>query len=209
METDWEALALEYTRRNFTLGDWVYGYQPVLELLGEIGGQKILDYGCGSGKFSRVLSAQGAQVIAVDPNEKMLALARTQQSERIRYFAVTDNDISFLDHVDAAVITYVLCTRREDKEIKMILKQIYDKLECDGTLVVLEPNPINRQGAAGIPLEIQLEGMKSVVFDYPRSIEHYVSLIKNSGFTIEEVVEPKNELKKPQMLLLKALKCIK
>lgn len=34
---------------------------PLLELLGDIGGSRVLDAGCGEGYFARVLAARGAQ----------------------------------------------------------------------------------------------------------------------------------------------------
>src|SRR3989344_738686 len=104
-ETNWNDLAQEYAKRNFPKKDWIYGYQPVLELLGDIKGKRILDYGSGSGKFSRVLAEKGAEVVAVDPTENMLVLARTQNCQRINYQRIVDNDISFVDAINDAVAT--------------------------------------------------------------------------------------------------------
>lgn len=209
-ESDWDKLADEYTRRDFPRGDWIYGYQPVLNLLKDVEGKRILDYGCGSGKFSRELARRGAQVIAVDPNERMLALARSQNCHGIDYQRIVDNDISFLTSIDNAVATYVLCTRKDDEEAAKILQQIQGKLPSGGSLVVLDPHPSKREGkGAGVPLEIYLEGMKSPVFDYWRPIEKYVSLFQDVGLSVEEILEPKDEQEKPQMLIIKGRKCIK
>src|SRR6266849_5748003 len=47
---------------------------------------KILDIGCGTGRYSTALAAHfDACVIAVDPSEKMLAEARKKVAERVRY----------------------------------------------------------------------------------------------------------------------------
>jgi ubiquinone/menaquinone biosynthesis C-methylase UbiE len=49
--------------------------------------KKILDLGCGTGRFSEALAVRfDAQVIGVDPSKKMLAQARSKPSDaRIRY----------------------------------------------------------------------------------------------------------------------------
>ena len=132
-ESDWTRLAEEYTRRGFPQNDWIYGYQPVVELLGDIRGKRILDYGCGSGKFSRVLAEKGAAVVAVDPTENMLVLARTQNCQRINYQRIVDNDISFVDAINDAVATYVLCGRANDQEVRNIIKNVYGKLHVGGS----------------------------------------------------------------------------
>lgn len=48
---------------------------------------RILDLGCGTGRFSEALAARfAAAVVAVDPSMKMLAVARTKQRDpRVRY----------------------------------------------------------------------------------------------------------------------------
>lgn len=208
IETNWDKLAEEYTQRGFVRREWLYGYKIVLDLLGDISGKKILDYGCGSGKFSRVLAKKGAKIIAVDPNEKMLILARAQNCQCIEYKKISDNDISFIDSIDYAVATYVLCDRKKDEEIIEIIRQIDRKLIDRGSFIVLEPHPNRQKAAIGEPMEIYLEGMENPIFDYWQPIEKYVSLLQTNGFTIDLdlVLESEDEQKKPQMLIIKAIK---
>jgi len=208
IETDWNKLAVEYTRRSFSSGDWNYGYKLLLKLLGDVSGRRILDYGCGSGKFSRVLAKRGADVIAVDANEEMLALGKEQNCRGIKYSQVVDNDLSFLESVQDAIATYIICTKERDEEVFEFMNQIYQKLSNNGCFFVLDPHPDNRKSDNGKPFEIVLEGMENPVFDYWRPIEKYISILEKSGFNVEKVVEPKDEKGKPQMLLVKSKKCI-
>ena len=207
-ETNWNDLAQEYTKRDFPRNDWVYGYQPVLDLLGDINGKRILDYGCGSGKFSRVLAEKGAEVIAVDPTESMLTLARAHNCQRINYQYIESNDISFVDAIDAAVATYVLCGRADDQEVVDIIKNIYGKLSVGGSFIVLDPHPMNRLGAdrSGL-VKICLEGMQNPIFDYWRPVEKYVSLLQEGGFALDTTLEPKDGWGNPQMLIVRGRKC--
>ena len=47
------------------------GYKNVLKLMGEVRGKKILDYGCGVGKFSRVLKDLGADVVGTKRDQDL------------------------------------------------------------------------------------------------------------------------------------------
>ena len=207
-ETNWNDLAEEYTRRDFPRDDWIYGYKPVLELLGDLTGKRVLDYGCGSGKFSRILANNSAKVIAVDPTEKMLELARLQNSRNIDYRRIVGNDISFIEPIDDAVATYVLCGRRSDNEAIEITRNIHRKLQVGGSFIVLDPHPINRQGADSEGLvQICLEKMCSPVLDYSRPVEKYIAVLQEGGFTVDALFEPKDEQGKPKMLIVRGRKC--
>lgn len=209
-ETDWNELAEEYTKRGFPRNDWRYGYQPVLGLLGDINGKIILDYGCGSGKFSRVLAEKCAKVIAVDPTEKMLELARARDCQNIDYRQIVGNDLSYIDVVDGAVAACVLCGRSDDGEIIEITRNIHEQLRVGGFFIVLDPHPWQRRGAdAQNRVRICLEGMQNPVFDYWRPVEKYATLLQESGFTLDTILEPNDELGNPQMLILRGRKCTK
>ncbi len=47
-----------------------------LSLLGNVKGKKILDFGCGSGIYAKLLTEKGAKVKGFDLSEKMLEIAR-------------------------------------------------------------------------------------------------------------------------------------
>jgi ubiquinone/menaquinone biosynthesis C-methylase UbiE len=59
-----------FTRYVFTLG-----------ALGDLEGRKILDVGCGSGRYSVELARAGAEVVGVDFSEEMLSMARRRAEE--------------------------------------------------------------------------------------------------------------------------------
>ncbi len=66
-------LASEY-RRQFGWRDW----QRVLSELPPLGGQTVLDLGCGVGDLAAELEARGARVIGLDGNEELLREARAR-----------------------------------------------------------------------------------------------------------------------------------
>jgi SAM-dependent methyltransferase len=61
---------------------------PLLDLLGDINGRRVLDAGCGEGYLARALSARGAHVTGIDLSARLIALARARDpSGRIDYQA--------------------------------------------------------------------------------------------------------------------------
>jgi SAM-dependent methyltransferase len=56
-----------------------FGMLPhMLGLLGDVGGQDLLDAGCGEGYLSRILAARGARVTGVDLSPRLVELAATK-----------------------------------------------------------------------------------------------------------------------------------
>ena len=47
-----------------------------LELLGNVKGKKVLDYGCGSGIYLKLLKERGANIKGFDISEEMLKIAK-------------------------------------------------------------------------------------------------------------------------------------
>ncbi len=56
-------------------------YVYTLEALGNLEGRKILDVGCGSGRYAIELARAGAEVVGVDFSEEMLKMARTRAAD--------------------------------------------------------------------------------------------------------------------------------
>ena len=68
---------------------------------------EILDLGCGTGRYSTALAKYfDANVVGVDPSEKMLAQARQKASGRVRYERASGESLPLLDHsVDMVFIS--------------------------------------------------------------------------------------------------------
>jgi 2-polyprenyl-3-methyl-5-hydroxy-6-metoxy-1,4-benzoquinol methylase len=56
--------------------------EPLLALLGEIAGRRVLDAGCGEGYLARLLAARGAHVTGIDLSPRLIELGRTKDSGR-------------------------------------------------------------------------------------------------------------------------------
>lgn len=69
-------LAEQY-RRQYDWRAWADAY----DALPELAGARVLDLGCAVGDQAAELARRGAQVVGVDGNEQLLALARSQEIE--------------------------------------------------------------------------------------------------------------------------------
>ena len=68
------ALAAHYDADNGERPDFAF----YLRLAAKLGSQRVIDIGCGTGRLASRLAATGVEVIGLDPQPTMLALARQQ-----------------------------------------------------------------------------------------------------------------------------------
>ncbi|MFY1633930.1 class I SAM-dependent methyltransferase [Solwaraspora sp. WMMB335] len=54
----------------------------MLALAGDVGGQRILDVGCGAGHYAAELLSRGAEVVGIDDSATLLAHARRRLGDR-------------------------------------------------------------------------------------------------------------------------------
>lgn len=231
-EKVWNALAEEYDNQYHAVTDWRLGYSVVENLLEKIDGKRILDYGCGSGKFSRRLRDLGALVTAIDVSQNVINRAIQRRATNIDYRVVENDDLSFLDResIDDAIATFVFCTMQQENKIRNIVQQIHEKLKPGGYFIVLEPHPDAlgyeyvsmkrekpKEVKSGTPIKVQLTGMETQFYDYWRSKEDYIRILDESRFKIDAIREPivencpsetfwKDERIQPPLLMVRAKK---
>ena len=63
---------------------------PLLDLLGDIDGRRVLDAGCGEGYLARALAARGAHVTGIDLSSRLIALARARDPSGSIDYQVAD-----------------------------------------------------------------------------------------------------------------------
>ena len=92
----WDGLAAEYAdrgRRNWASDEPHWGIWPVPErdvrALPDVGGQDVIELGCGTAYWSAWLARRGARVVGIDNSAKQLETARALQQEHKLDFHVT------------------------------------------------------------------------------------------------------------------------
>ncbi len=90
-------LAVAYADRVDTKPHNAYYERPAtLSLLPDVKGLRVLDAGCGPGAYAEWLVRQGARVLAVDANPKMVELARLRLGESAQVLqANLENPLDF------------------------------------------------------------------------------------------------------------------
>ena len=88
-----------------TLALWLKVFTPWLPE-----GATVLDLGCGIGRYSEILAEHfGAQVVGVDPSEKMLAQAQKKATGSVRYERASGESIPLEDNsIDVVFMSMVL-----------------------------------------------------------------------------------------------------
>lgn len=119
-----------------------YGLLPrLLELLGDIAGQRVLDAGCGDGYVARVLAARGAKVTGIDIAARLIELARNKDPGGDIDYRVADlsrplpEDAGRFD----AVASYLVLNDVED--YRGFAASLATVLKSGGRLVLTLNNP--------------------------------------------------------------------
>ena len=88
-------------------------HRLILEMAGDVAGQRVLDVGCGDGAFACTLARRGADVVGVDPDPEMIKVARHRAEEVAGRAAFAEGHVERLpfpdDSFDVVVAVTVLC----------------------------------------------------------------------------------------------------
>ena len=140
LRTQWTEAALDWIEtdqavRTGMLDSWM------LDALGDVYGQTVIDIGCGEGRFCRLLAERGAIVTGVDLTEPLIEQARAFGSEGETYIV---GDAEVLEGVpdgsfDAAVSYIVLV---DLLDYRRSVREAYRVLRPGGRFVVCNVHPM-------------------------------------------------------------------
>ncbi len=210
LKREWAELAPAWIReardgRNPTREGLLDG--AVLEACGEVRGLRVLDCGCGEGRFCRILAGRGARrVLGLDLCPSMIRAAEQLRRGADEYRVGDVQDLGFLPDgsFDLAVSYLNQCDlpdfRANNREVARVLGP-------GGRFVVANLHPMRsavggwQRTADGEKLHVILdryfdEGerhwaiMGVEITNFHRSLETYVAGFLEAGFAVERLVEP-------------------
>ena len=196
--------------------DQVHG-PALLRAIGRVDGLRVLDLGCGQGRFTRSLARRGAKVVAVDWSEKMIEAARRHEQE-VPYgieYLVADARTVGRSWSSGSFDMVVSCMALMDMpDLPRVLRRIRTLLKPGGRFVFSTSHPLNTsavrwehrsgpdRGAMLIDryfderaeqLEWRMARLRrpfKTVF-WHRTLETWFTELRRAGFDVERLSEPR------------------
>lgn len=144
MTADYDSIAQQYKKSKqlpFRLHIEAYTY---FNLLGNLVGKSLLDLACGEGFYTRQFKLQGAaRVIGVEISEKMIELARqeeTKEPQDIEYILVNVFELGKIGSFDLVVASYLLNYAQTREQLLKMCQSIFANLKSGGRFVTINNN---------------------------------------------------------------------
>jgi SAM-dependent methyltransferase len=180
----------------------------VLRLCGNVSGARVIDVGCGEGRFSRKLAERGAFCVGIDPTSGLLSVARDRGGmSPVR--AVAER-MPLRDAAFDLAITYITLVDIED--YREAIAQMARVLRPGGCVVAVNVGFVSAavltaEGSGwvrdenGSPLHVRIDRYGeewSVVLDWSgirirnwhRPLSAYMSAYLHAGLTLRRFMEP-------------------
>ena len=180
---------------------------PMLEAIGDVNGKKVIDLGCGEGRFCRMLAKKGAVITGVDSCQQFIHSADNKRVADEEYILGDIEDLNqFEDGFFDLVISYVVLVDLFDFE--QSIKEAYNVLKPGGRFIVCKLQSMNTAANSWFrdennkklhfkldnyfdegPREMPFFG--SFVTNFHRMLSSYINCFLKTGFILEGIEEPK------------------
>ena len=205
LRTQWTKHAQDWVQqdqsvRTGMLDTWMLG------ALGDVAGRRVLDVGCGEGRFCRLLAGLGADVTGIDLTEPLIAQARAAAGLTETYSIENAEDLAGIDDesFDLAVSYIVLV---DVQDFARSVRAAFRVLRPGGRFIVCNVHPMRmaqpdgwiRQGdrklfyaidnyTAEGPREFEWWGAPFI--NMHRTLSSYISVFLDAGFVLQSLLEP-------------------
>jgi len=152
--------------------------KKVFELLSIKPGMKVLDAGCGAGKWSIELAKRGAIVTGIDMSKEMIKLAKENAIEKgihsISFYNQKIEHLDYWNYFDVVISVAVLQHITEDSKFSVAADQIIKAVKRGGHILTVDSAPLKE----ATPLEMRLKHMKL------RTKQEWIGLFESKGATL-------------------------
>jgi ubiquinone/menaquinone biosynthesis C-methylase UbiE len=172
-----------------------YDRPACLELLGDVSGARVLDVACGPGLYAEELVKRGATVVGFDQSPRMIELCRARVPSGD--FRVSDlaEPLDWLADATFDLVLFALALEYVDDRVNA-LKECRRVLKPTGALVLSRQHPtadwLANEGGYFDTRVIEETWSKGWHLRYwLTSLETTCSEIREAGFVIERLIEPR------------------
>ncbi|MFC1648228.1 class I SAM-dependent methyltransferase [Nanoarchaeota archaeon] len=112
---------------------------------GNLDGKVVLDLGCGPGWYSQNFAEQGARVLAADPSEEILGVARRMHSHpNIEYFLQRGEDLSDFQEggFNLVLMNMVVPEMQSVEALEVTVMEVSRVLKQDGDFILSALHPL-------------------------------------------------------------------
>lgn len=201
--------------------EYTTGWDPswLLDLVGDVDGQRVLDIGCGTGIASRELARRGARVTGVDISSEMVRLASATEAAEPLGIEYLVHDVAAHrpdgEAFDGVVASMVLM---DVDDLDGVLGSAVQSLMPAGWFLASLAHPCfpgNDNRISSWPPELGYfaegywntgsEGVRGHVGAHHRTLATYVNAIADAGLAITRLAEPNaGDLGLPFLLAIRA-----
>lgn len=186
---------------------------PVIDLLGDVRGQRICDLACGQGVLSRALAERGAGVVGVDLSAKMLEFARRYEDAEPLGIVYLQDNAHTLTTLEDAAFDGVLCNLAltDIADLKATFQSVKRILRPRGWFVFSLTHPCFHTPLSGWLTEADGTihrtvrcyfdeklwfsdnpyGVRGKVGAYHRTLSTYINTLAEAGLVLEHLIEPR------------------
>ncbi|MFV2123584.1 methyltransferase domain-containing protein [Micromonospora sp. LOL_013] len=169
----------------------------MLALAGDVGGQRILDVGCGAGHYAAELLSRGAEVVGIDGSATLLAHAQRRLGDRADLHRHDAEDpLDFLDDasfdgVVCALMLHHVANRRQ------LLGELRRVLRPGGWLLISTTHPTadwRHFGGSYFAVDwvdLPLSGGPLSIRYQRMTLETFLGELLDAGLRLERFVEPR------------------
>jgi len=173
-----------------------YDRPAVLDLLGPVGGQDVLDAGCGPGWYALALLDRGARVVALDGTAAMVERARARVGDRARVLLHDlERPLTPLPDVAFDAVVLALVVHHVDDRAGL-LAELFRVLRPGGRLVLSTHHPLadwRRCGGSYFAVEKVALPFAAGAYQVPawrQPLSFLLAELLAPGFVLERLVEP-------------------
>ncbi len=182
-------------------GDFARQYlltPALLDLLGDVAGQKILDAGAGNGYLSRMLARIGATVTAVEPADGPYRYIVRRETEDPLGIEVLQQDLSTMTQIDGkfdfVIANMVLL---DIPDFRPAIANALRALKPEGAFIFSLEHPFTDvTDRSELPFRTsdyfsERAFPRTFAHNFHRTLETYVDAVADCGAVIERIKEPR------------------